>query len=294
MQGGGLIKLSFTAASLLLISLLTGVASADLLNLSSRGFVGSGDDVMIAGFVIDGTTPLPILIRGRGPSLSGAPFSVARTLANPVLQIFSGQSLIAANDDWQQIQQQEILATGLDPCRPNPGQSSAPPGCSLESAILVTLPPGAYTAVLRGAGGGTGVGLVEVYELTGSVITLPNIIGVYSGSISLTQARCQSPSNNGTIGSAAKVNINSQTASLFSGTGSFSAGIDSVTFNIFGTITGTGALTGTFTSIAAPSGLRSAGTFTGSRSGNALMIHFSGQITAGETCTVEGDLSVSR
>jgi hypothetical protein len=76
-------KLSLTVG-LLLISLLTGTASADLLNLSSRGFVGAGDDVMIAGFVIGGTTPLPVLIRGRGPSLSGAPFSVPGTLANPL------------------------------------------------------------------------------------------------------------------------------------------------------------------------------------------------------------------
>jgi hypothetical protein len=266
-------NLSLTVG-LLLISLLTGTASADLLNLSSRGFVGAGDDVMIAGFVIGGTTPLPVLIRGCGPSLSGAPFSVPGTLANPLLQIFSGQSLVAANDDWQQSQQQEILATGLDPCRPNPGQSSAPPACSSEAAILVTLPPGAYTAILRGAGSGQGVGLVEVFELTTSVTTPPSVIGVYTGSISLTQASCQNPANNGTIGSSARLNINSQTGSLFSGAGSFSAGTDSATFNVLGTVSGAGALTGTFTSIAVPSGFTSAGTFTGSKIGNSLTIHF--------------------
>jgi hypothetical protein len=287
-------KLSLMTVSLLLILLLTRTAFADLLNLSSRGFVGAGDDVMVAGFVIGGPTPLPVLIRGRGPSLSGAPFSVQGALANPTLQVFSGQALIAGNDDWQQNQQQEILATGADPCRPNPGQSSAPPGCSLEAAILVTLPPGAYTAILRGVGGGRGVGLVEVFELTTSVTTPPNIIGVYSGSISVTQSGCQSPANNGTIGSSATVNINSQSASLFSGTGSFSGGTGSVTINFLGTTTGTGALTGTFTSIAVPSGFRTEGTFTGSKIGNALTIHFSGRVTAGETCTVEGDLSASR
>lgn len=100
-----------------------------------------------------GTTSVPVLIRGRGPSLSGAPFSVPGTLGNPLLQIFSGQSLIANNDDWQQNQQHEIFATGLDPCRPNPGQSSAPPSCTPEAAILVTLPPGAYTVILSGVGG---------------------------------------------------------------------------------------------------------------------------------------------
>jgi hypothetical protein len=287
-------KLSVAAASLLLITLLNTKASADLLNLSSRGVVGIGDDVMIVGFVIGGTTSLPVLLRGRGPSLSGAPFSVAGTLGNPSLQLFSDQSLIASNDDWRTNQLQEILATGLDPCRPNPGQSSAPPSCALEAAILITLPPGAYTAILRGVGGGRGVGLLEVLELSSSVTTPPSIIGLFSGSVSLTQASCQSLANNGTIGSAAKVNINSQTASLFSGTGSFSVGIDSVTINFFGTTTGTGALTGTFTTIAVPSGFRTAGTFAGQKTGNAITLHFSGKATADETCTVEGALSASR
>ena len=59
----------------------------------------------------------------------------------------------------------QIAATGLDPCQPNPGQSTAPSGCAQESAILVTLPPGAYTGIVSGAGGGTGVGLVEVFEV---------------------------------------------------------------------------------------------------------------------------------
>ena len=295
----GLVLLSFT-----LISILASTASAQLINLSTRGAVGTGDNVMIAGFIIGGTTPVPVLIRGRGPSMSGAPFFVPGTIANPLLQIFSGSSFIAENDNWQQSQQAEIIASGLSPCEPNPGQGSAPPGCAQESAIIVTLQPGAYTAILRGVGGGsfslppdtasTGVGLVEVFELTGGVTAPLNMIGIYTGSISVTQAGCQNSFNNGSFGAFATLNINSQTGSLFSGTGNFSAVGDSVTINFFGTVTGTGTLAGTFSTIGVPSGNRTAGTFDGSLVGNAITIDLSGQATSGETCTVDGLLSASR
>ena len=59
----------------------------------------------------------------------------------------------------------QIAATGLDPCQANPGQTTSPPSCAQESAILITLPPGAYTAILSGVGGGTGVGLVEAFKM---------------------------------------------------------------------------------------------------------------------------------
>jgi hypothetical protein len=130
--------------------------------------------VMIGGVIIEGSAPATVLIRARGPSMSGAPFFVPGTLANPFLQLFSGQDVIAQNDNWQDAPScvgvacggpTQITATGLDPCQPNPGQTTSPTGCSQESAILVTLPPGAYTAIVTGVGGGTGVGLVEVFEL---------------------------------------------------------------------------------------------------------------------------------
>ena len=89
--------------------------------------------------------------------------------------------MIAQNDNWETtdplcgapaescgnataISAATFLGTSLNPCTPNPGQSTAPAGCTQESAILVTLPPGAYTAIVQGVGGGTGVGLVEVNE----------------------------------------------------------------------------------------------------------------------------------
>jgi hypothetical protein len=147
---------------------------SEVSNISTRGFVQSGDDEMIGGLIIEGSSPATVLIRARGPSMSGAPFSVPGTLANPFLQIFSGQDVIAQNDNWQDAPScngfvcgtaAQIAATGLDPCQPNPGQTVSPPSCTLESAILITLPPGAYTAIVSGVGNATGVGLVEAFEM---------------------------------------------------------------------------------------------------------------------------------
>jgi Calx-beta domain len=147
---------------------------SDLSNISTRGFVQSGDDVMIGGLIIEGSSPATVLIRARGPSMSGVPFFVPGTLANPFLQLFSGQDVIAQNDNWQDAPScsgfvcgtaAQIAATGLDPCQPNPGESTPPVACAQESAILITLPPGAYTAIVSGVSGGTGVGLVEAFEM---------------------------------------------------------------------------------------------------------------------------------
>ena len=147
---------------------------SELGNISTRAFVQSGDNVMIGGLIIDGSAATTVLLRARGPSMSGAPFFVPGTLANPFLQLFSGQTVIAQNDNWQDIPScgglpcggaAQIAATSLDPCQPNPGQSASPPGCAQESTIFITLPPGAYTAIVSGVGGATGVGLVEVFEL---------------------------------------------------------------------------------------------------------------------------------
>jgi hypothetical protein len=147
---------------------------SELSNISTRGFVQSGDNVMIGGLIIEGDVPATVLIRARGPSMSGAPFFVPGTLADPFLQVFSGQDVIAQNDNWQDAPScngfvcgtaEQIAATGLDSCRPNPGQTTPPPSCTLESAILITLPAGAYTAIVSGVGGGNGVALVEAFEM---------------------------------------------------------------------------------------------------------------------------------
>jgi hypothetical protein len=128
---------------------------------------------MIGGFVIEGGAPKTVMIRGRGPSMSGAPFLIPGVLANPSLRLFSEQAVIAENNDWQDAPfcpalncggPAQIRATGLDPCQPNPGQLSSPHNCTLESSILITLNPGAYTVHLSGADGVTGVGLLEIFQ----------------------------------------------------------------------------------------------------------------------------------
>ena len=115
--------------------------------------VEAGDNVLIAGFIIEGTESKRVLVRGTGPSLSAA--GVADPLQDPTLQVSLGGEIIATNDNWpDNSNAAEIITTGLAPTSIN------------ESAVLVTLAPGAYTAVLRGKDNGTGVGLVEVYDLT--------------------------------------------------------------------------------------------------------------------------------
>ena len=292
----GTLRIALSLSIVLLgVNFLANKSFAQLINISTRGFVGTGNNVLIAGFIVGGTIPVQVLVRARGPSMSGAPFSLSGTLSNPSLQLFAGQSVIAQNDNWQDFQGAEIRATALDPCEPNPGQSTTPPGCSLESAILVTLPPGAFTAILSGVGGATGIGLIEVFEVTGATAP-PNILGTYSGSITFTQAQCQNSSNNVTFNSFAILNITDQNASVFTGTGSFSNG--AITINVFGTVTGGGALRGSFTTVAVPSlpsgNFDSSGTFTGSVVGKAITINLSGQGTVDQKCIVSGVLSGTR
>jgi uncharacterized repeat protein (TIGR03803 family) len=120
----------------------------NLLNISTRLQVLTSDKVLIGGFIINGTDPKKIIIRGIGPSLSG----VGAVLQNPTLELHQGSITIATNDDWKENQSQ-VEATTI------------PPTNDFESAIVTTLNPGAYTAVLAGKDNGTGVGVVEVYDL---------------------------------------------------------------------------------------------------------------------------------
>jgi hypothetical protein len=124
--------------------------AGQLLNISARLRVQTGDNVLIGGFIITGTEPKKVIVRGIGPSLAG--FGLADVLADPTLELHNGAATLARNDDWRE-HQVEVLATGI------------PPTNDLESAIVATLSPGAYTAILAGKNGGTGVGLVEVYDM---------------------------------------------------------------------------------------------------------------------------------
>jgi len=126
---------------------------SDLANLSTRGFVGSGDNVMIGGFIVGGGNGAArVMIRAIGPSLAAA--GISNPLQNPTLTLRDGNgALLNSNNDWLDDNGTEIYETGIAPNN------------TAESAIVMTLPAGHYTAVLAGANGGTGVGLVEFYHL---------------------------------------------------------------------------------------------------------------------------------
>ena len=125
---------------------------SSVLNISTRGEAGTGDDVMIGGFIVDGTDSTQVIIRAIGPSLATA--GVDGALLDPILELHSADgSLIFENDNWRSDQEQQIIDTSI------------PPISDQESAIVATLTPGAYTAIVRGAGNTTGVALVEVYSL---------------------------------------------------------------------------------------------------------------------------------
>jgi Phosphoesterase family len=134
----------------------TPTPAAQPLNLSTRLRVQTGDNAGIAGFIITGTAPKRLLFRGIGPSL--AAFGITDVLANPTLDLRRPDGTrIRANDNWRDMQEEEIKGTGI------------PPQDNLEAAIIETLDPGSYTVILRGMGMTTGVGLVEVYDLNQEV-----------------------------------------------------------------------------------------------------------------------------
>ena len=125
-----------------------------LLNLSTRGFVQTGDHVLIAGFIVGGTGPIgnKVVVRAIGPSLSTA--GITDALQDPVLELRDASGvLIASNDNWKDTQQTDITNTNLAPTNDK------------ESAILTNLLGGSYTAIVRGVGNTTGTAVVEVYNL---------------------------------------------------------------------------------------------------------------------------------
>jgi pectin methylesterase-like acyl-CoA thioesterase len=125
-------------------------SDSQLANISTRGYVGAEDDVLIGGFVV-GNGLVDVVVRALGPSL--AQFDVADPIADPTLELHDGNGSVTTNDDWQ---------TGDDV---NPIPASLQPSDPRESALHLSLPPGNYTAVVRGKGGTVGVALVEAYNL---------------------------------------------------------------------------------------------------------------------------------
>jgi len=147
------------------------------LNLSTRGLVSAGDNVLIGGFIVTGPAPKSVVLRALGPSLSG--FGLSDVLADPVLRVYnSSRTLIASNDNWQSDPNHFIVeSNGLAPAN------------LLESATVQTLAPGAYTVIVTGNNAAQGLALVELYDLSplshstlgnistrGSVGTLDNVL----------------------------------------------------------------------------------------------------------------------
>lgn len=134
-------------------------------NVSTRLPVGTNENVLIEGFIVQGPvgSTKKIIVRAIGPSL--APFGITDALANPTLEIHDTSGLIAMNDDWRITQTGGLI--GGDQSG-EIGTSGAAPSNDLESAIIANLAPGSYTAVVQGAGGGTGTGVVDAYDLSAS------------------------------------------------------------------------------------------------------------------------------
>jgi|GEM_PF-1022447 len=155
LRAGFQFQAEFVNGSYQLIALNDGVAATGFLNISTRMNVGTGDNALIEGFIVTGTASKKVIVRAIGPSLVSLP----GRLADPTLELRdSAGGLVFSNDNWRaSAQAQEIIDTGI------------PPGHEQEAAIVATLAPGSYTAVMRGASNTTGIGVVEAYDLTPNV-----------------------------------------------------------------------------------------------------------------------------
>ncbi|MBS0659297.1 MAG: hypothetical protein JSR82_13730, partial [Verrucomicrobia bacterium] len=129
-----------------------GTMTARLVNISLRGRVQTGDNVLIGGVAVRGDGPRRVLVRALGPSLGD--YAIPTTLADPMLRVFDATgTLVASNDNWRSAQQAAIQATGLAP------------RSDFEAALIVDLPPGNYTVIVSGQGNSVGIALLELYDL---------------------------------------------------------------------------------------------------------------------------------
>jgi uncharacterized protein (DUF1800 family) len=155
--------MSWVAGAILAFSFIgqSAFAISSAVNLSTRMVVQTGDNVLIGGFIVYGSGQKKIAVRGMGPSLP-----VAGKLSDPLVELHDATgAIVASNDNWRSSQQNEIIAAGLAPTN------------DLESALIATINPGAYTVVVKGVNNATGVGLMEIYDLDpdGSPARLANI-----------------------------------------------------------------------------------------------------------------------
>jgi hypothetical protein len=141
----------------------TPVPASQLLNISSRLRVQTGDNVLIGGFIITGTVPKKVIVRGLGSSLRSGGAPLSGRLTDPTLELHDQSAMIGSNDNWKSTQQAEIESTGLAPTDDS------------ESAIVQTLNPGTYTAIVRGKDNATGIGVVDVFDVSQAGSKLANI-----------------------------------------------------------------------------------------------------------------------
>ena len=147
-------------------------AASQLTNISTRAFVQTGDNVIIGGFIVQGTGPKKLIVRAIGPEL--IPYGVPNVLADPTLELHDGTgALIASNDNWQHTIIGGIITADQVAEIQNSGHV---PTVATESAIIADLPPGNYTAIVRGVNNTIGVALVEAYDLSASIPS-PSILG---------------------------------------------------------------------------------------------------------------------
>lgn len=147
-------QIKSSGSGVVLVEVYDSGGTGKLTNVSARNAVGTGDNILIAGFVVDGNAAKTLLIRGVGPKL--AEFGVAGVLADPKLEIYTTAGVkIAENDSWSAL---------LQPVARSVGAFDLTLG-SRDAALLITLPPGGYTAQISGLNGGTGEAIVEVYEV---------------------------------------------------------------------------------------------------------------------------------
>ncbi|MBI5771580.1 MAG: DUF4331 domain-containing protein [Verrucomicrobia bacterium] len=123
--------------------------ASPLLNISARGVAGTGANALVGGFILRGSQPVSVLIRAQGASLGQ--FGVTGQLSDTVLDLYQGSTLMQSNDDWKSTQQAAIQATGMAPLS------------DTDSAMVVTLQPGAYSTIVRGKNGATGIAIVEAF-----------------------------------------------------------------------------------------------------------------------------------
>jgi hypothetical protein len=145
-----------------------------LINVATRAFVGTGDEVLIGGFVVEGGAPKQLLVRAAGPALGI--FGVVNPLADPLLRVFRSGVTVAENDNWAlPIGANNPASAGEISVAGSRVQAFEFPAGSADAAVLITVPPGAYSAVVEGARNTTGSGLVEAYEVGSGVAKLVNL-----------------------------------------------------------------------------------------------------------------------